>query len=52
MMVAVEGGENDAQWQLLRELNCPVLQGYHLVKLLPTQVVTDWIKTFIPAHIG
>jgi diguanylate cyclase (GGDEF)-like protein len=40
--VVAEGVEDEATWQLLRELGCTYLQGYHLSRPLPADVFRRW----------
>jgi diguanylate cyclase (GGDEF)-like protein len=43
--VVAEGVEDEATWQMLRELGCTYLQGYHLSRPLPADVFRRWAAT-------
>lgn len=39
-----EGVENEADWQLLRELGCEMAQGYLIAKPMPATAIAPWIR--------
>jgi EAL domain-containing protein (putative c-di-GMP-specific phosphodiesterase class I) len=43
--VVAEGVEDEATWQMLRELGCTFLQGFHLSRPLPADVFRRWAAT-------
>ncbi len=44
MEVIAEGVENNEQLQLLRMMNCDVIQGFHFAKPMPASAVLEFIK--------
>jgi len=45
MEVVAEGVENQDTWDLLTEMGCDVVQGFHLSKPLPASDVPRWMAT-------
>ena len=43
MEVVAEGVETEAQAQVLRELGCDVLQGFHIARPMPADAVPGWM---------
>ncbi|KQO67101.1 hypothetical protein ASF18_10435 [Methylobacterium sp. Leaf89] len=41
--VLAEGVETNAQFQLLRQLGCPAVQGYHFARAMPSTQTLAWI---------
>jgi EAL domain-containing protein (putative c-di-GMP-specific phosphodiesterase class I) len=41
--VLAEGVETRAQFQLLRQLGCPAVQGYHFARAMPPRQALAWI---------
>ncbi|WP_062109105.1 sensor domain-containing phosphodiesterase [Bacillus niameyensis] len=42
--VVSEGVETKEQWQILKELGCPILQGYYFSKPKPISELSDWLS--------
>jgi EAL domain-containing protein (putative c-di-GMP-specific phosphodiesterase class I) len=47
VLITVEGVETEAHIALLREMNVDYLQGYAIARPLETQVVADFVRTFV-----
>lgn len=45
LTVVAEGVETESQYRLLKELRCPVLQGYLLARPLPPDALEAWLNT-------
>jgi EAL domain-containing protein (putative c-di-GMP-specific phosphodiesterase class I) len=43
--VVAEGVEDEKTLQLLKDLNCDILQGFHLCRPLPNNELLDWLDT-------
>ncbi len=43
--VVAEGVEDEKTLQLLKSLNCDILQGFHLCRPLPNNELLDWLDT-------
>jgi diguanylate cyclase (GGDEF)-like protein len=43
--VVAEGVEDEATWQLLQDLGCTYLQGYHLSRALPAAAFRHWVAS-------
>jgi len=41
-----EGVENQAQWNLLRELDCPLAQGYFVASPMDAGEFLDWVRRY------
>lgn len=53
MKTIAEGVENSEQQEILSELGCHVLQGFHLGKPIPaTEFENSWLKPAIPSYIS
>ncbi|HCA9813667.1 TPA: EAL domain-containing protein [Klebsiella pneumoniae] len=46
MVVVAEGVESISQWNCLKHMGCPVIQGYLFSGALPAGTVPDWIRSF------
>ncbi|MEQ6885254.1 EAL domain-containing protein [Salicola sp. Rm-C-2C1-2] len=44
--VVAEGVESDGTSQLLRNMHCDIMQGYHLSRPMPEEQVPGWIETW------
>ena len=44
LVAVAEGVETQAQWNLLRELDCPLAQGYFIAKPMPAGDFLDWAR--------
>ncbi|MDH4101460.1 MAG: GGDEF domain-containing phosphodiesterase, partial [Nitrospirota bacterium] len=42
--VVAEGVENESEIQLLREMGCDIVQGYHVSKPVPPDQLRQWLK--------
>jgi len=42
LSVVAEGVENEAVWELLRELGCDQAQGYHMGRPMPADAFSEW----------
>jgi len=42
LSVVAEGVENEAVWELLRELGCDQAQGYHMGRPMPADAFCEW----------
>jgi diguanylate cyclase (GGDEF)-like protein len=42
LSVVAEGVENEAVWELLRELGCDKAQGYHMGRPMPADAFSEW----------
>jgi EAL domain-containing protein (putative c-di-GMP-specific phosphodiesterase class I) len=42
LSVVAEGVENEAVWELLRELGCDQAQGYHMGRPMPADTFSEW----------
>jgi EAL domain-containing protein (putative c-di-GMP-specific phosphodiesterase class I) len=42
--VVAEGVEDERAWDLLSQLGCDVVQGYHISQPLPDAKFTDWLR--------
>ena len=51
LMVIAEGVETKEQFELLRSMNCPVIQGYYFSRPIPADEIADWMKTALPLTI-
>ncbi|HEX8496751.1 MAG TPA: EAL domain-containing protein [Actinomycetales bacterium] len=49
LTVVAEGVEDSATLQRLRELDCDVVQGYHLGRPMPAAAATSWLAARSPA---
>lgn len=45
MQVVAEGVETEEQLQMLRDLGCDVLQGFHIARPMPADAVPVWMST-------
>jgi diguanylate cyclase len=45
LTVVAEGVEDQATWDVLRQLGCDDIQGYFLCRPLPSDDLTAWIAT-------
>ncbi len=43
MQVVAEGVEDIADWQFLREKNCPIAQGYFIARPMRAEQLPDWL---------
>ncbi len=43
MHVVAEGIEDQADWDLLRDLGCATAQGYYVAKPMPVRLLADWL---------
>ena len=43
--VTAEGVESSQHWQLLDELHCDLVQGFHLARPLPAEAATEWLRS-------
>jgi diguanylate cyclase (GGDEF)-like protein len=41
--VVAEGVEDQASWNLLRSMNCDLVQGWHLARPMPTEELASWL---------
>jgi diguanylate cyclase (GGDEF)-like protein/PAS domain S-box-containing protein len=46
--VVAEGVETREIWDKLRELGCPIAQGYYLSRPVPAGVLTEWLRARSP----
>ncbi len=46
LTVVAEGVETEQQLQIMKELGCPIVQGYHFCKPLPSSELFNWITHF------
>ncbi len=43
--IVAEGVEDQATWDLLRDMGCTLVQGWHLSRPMPTSELPDWLAT-------
>ncbi|HCL6626146.1 TPA: oxygen-sensing cyclic-di-GMP phosphodiesterase [Citrobacter amalonaticus] len=51
LMVIAEGVETKEQFELLRSMNCPVIQGYYFSRPIPADEIATWMQTALPLKI-
>ncbi|EGT3571410.1 oxygen-sensing cyclic-di-GMP phosphodiesterase [Citrobacter amalonaticus] len=51
LIVIAEGVETKEQFELLRAINCPVIQGYYFSRPIPAEEITAWMQTALPLKI-
>ncbi|EOD1044563.1 oxygen-sensing cyclic-di-GMP phosphodiesterase DosP [Citrobacter farmeri] len=51
LMVIAEGVETKEQFELLRSMNCPVIQGYYFSRPIPADEIATWMQTALPLEI-
>jgi diguanylate cyclase (GGDEF)-like protein len=44
LTVVAEGIEDNATWEMLREMGCDVAQGYHIAKPMTADALQDWLE--------
>ena len=47
--VIAEGVEDSEQLKLLRKMGCDEAQGYFIAKAMPSEALTDWLKSYNPS---
>jgi len=52
LTVVAEGVENAKVWELLRELNCDLAQGYHMGKPMPATDFVRWSLGWEARQLG
>jgi EAL domain-containing protein (putative c-di-GMP-specific phosphodiesterase class I) len=54
LAVVAEGVEDQASWDLLRSMNCDLVQGWHLARPMPTGELASWLaaRESAPARGG
>ncbi len=51
LRLVAEGVEDAQTWRMLQALGCDVIQGYHLARPMPPEVLTSWIAAYrSPMH--
>lgn len=48
LVVIAEGVETKAQFDMLRSVQCPVIQGYYFARPIPAEDVPDWMIRALP----
>lgn len=51
LIVIAEGVETKEQFELLRSMNCPVIQGYYFSRPIPADEIAAWMQTALPLKI-
>lgn len=51
LIVIAEGVETKEQFELLRAINCPVIQGYYFSRPIPAEEIAAWMQTALPLKI-
>ena len=51
LMVIAEGVETKEQFELLRSMNCAVIQGYYFSRPIPADEIATWMQTALPLEI-
>lgn len=51
LIVIAEGVETKEQFELLRSMNCPVIQGYYFSRPIPANEIANWMQTALPLAI-
>ncbi len=46
LSVVAEGVEDQTSWDLLRDMGCPLLQGYHLSRPMPVEQFPAWLNHY------
>lgn len=52
LMVVAEGVETKEQFELLRSVNCPVIQGYYFSRPIPADEIPQWMRTQLPLKVS
>lgn len=51
LVVIAEGVETKEQFEMLRSVKCPVIQGYYFSRPVPADEIPDWMNNSLPLHI-
>lgn len=51
LVVIAEGVETKEQFEMLRSVKCPVIQGYYFSRPVPANEIPDWMNNSLPLHI-
>jgi EAL domain-containing protein (putative c-di-GMP-specific phosphodiesterase class I) len=44
LRVVAEGVEDERSWQILRDLECDLVQGYYLARPMPADQMSAWLR--------
>jgi diguanylate cyclase (GGDEF)-like protein len=44
LVVVAEGIENQATWEMLKDMGCDLAQGYHIAKPMPAEALHTWLE--------
>jgi len=49
LRVVAEGVKDEATWDAMREMGCPIAQGYHLSRPIPPDELAAWVRSRSPS---